>query len=46
MAVWKNVLENKQDNKESSKDIFSYCFCLKQRWVPLEEYAVPQTCKD
>lgn len=31
MAVWKNALENKQDNKESSKDIFSTVFVLKQR---------------
>lgn len=26
MAAWKNALENKQDNKESSKYIFSTVF--------------------
>lgn len=46
MDVWKNALESKQHNKESSKYIFFYCFCLKQRWTPLEGYTVPQTCKD
>lgn len=31
MAVWKNVLENKQDNKESSKDIFFLLFLSKAK---------------
>lgn len=41
------VFQDKQDHKQSSKDIiFFLLFLSKAKTVPLEEYMVPQTHRD
>lgn len=47
MAVGKIVFKDKQNNKQSSKDmIFFLLFLSKAKTVALEECMVLQTCRD
>lgn len=47
MNVGKIVSQDKQDNKQSLKDIiFFLLFLSKAKTVPLEEHMIPWTCRD